>query len=616
MDISKTELGYFKVVTCIPKVWVGDVNKNIKEHLDLLSTVPGKTRLVVFPELSLTGYTCGDLFLSEDLKNKVREGVKTLLKKTAQTSYVIIVGAPWEGKNSALVLYGGKLMGVVGKRNLPEYDEFYEHRWFTPDTSDPQIFEIDGVKIGVEICEDLWVPCPPSEELVVKGGAEIIVNLSASPRLAGKEEYLETLLSSTSGRLQAGYVYVSSGPWESSGDLVFSGYSGIYENGVPLIKSTLEKGLGSGKTYAADIDIYLLRSGRGKTKYFPASSLPGEPKRIITPVTEGDIKPSPYRRYDPYPFVKSENYNEVFRIQSLGLQRRLMAVPGKIILGVSGGTDSTLALLVAIDAIDSLGRNRKDIIGVTMPCFGTTDRTKSNSWKLMKALGIDGREIDITSSVTSHLKELGHPLDVYDVAYENAQARLRTQTLFDLSNMEGGIVLGTGDLSELALGWCTYGADHLSSYNPNVSVPKTLVRSLLHWFCIRKTFGQEVSEIVREILYTPVSPELLPPNENGEITQVSENIVGPYELHDYFLYHTLREGMSSYKIVMTCSWAFEEIHTMEEIKKWYRVFAQRFRTQQFKRSCLPDGPKTGSISLSPRGDWRMPSDLFSLPWNS
>lgn len=613
MNISQTKLGYFKVTTCIPKVWVGDVLNNVREHRELIKSVPEDTRLIVFPELSLTGYTCGDLFLSEDLKKKIKWGIDDLLDATKDIPQVIIVGAPWEGKNCALLLHHGKIIGVVGKRNLPEYDEFYEHRWFTPDTSNLQIFEIDGVKIGVEICEDLWVPCPPSERLVTDGGAEVIINLSASPRLAGKQKYLETLLTSTSGRLQAGYVYVSSGPWESSGDLVFSGFTGIYENGVMIMQETTNT-LGEGRIYSGDIDINLLRSGRGKTKYFPAPSIPVPlSSSVKTFISENTNRPSS-RIYDPYPFLKKENYDEVFRIQSLGLQRRLASVPGKIIIGVSGGTDSTLALLVAIDAIDSLERDRKDIIGVTMPCFGTTDRTKSNSWKLMNSLGIDGREINITRSVSCHLQELNHPEDNHDIAYENAQARLRTQTLFDLSNMEGGIVLGTGDLSELALGWCTYGADHLSSYNPNVSVPKTLVRTLLHLFTIKKTFGQEVSEILKDILTTPVSPELLPPDSSGNITQVSEDTVGPYELHDYFLYHTLRSGMSAFKITLTCFWAFNGKYTLDEIKEWYKVFSRRFRTQQFKRSCLPDGPKTGSISLSPRGDWRMPSDLFSLPW--
>lgn len=614
MNISETKLGYFKVTACIPRVWVGDVAKNIEEHLNLISKAPQDTRLIVFPELSLTGYTCGDLFLSENLKKKVKDGIQDLLNASKNTHKVIIIGAPWEGKNCALILHLGEIIGIVGKRNLPEYDEFYEHRWFTPDSSDPQIFEIDGVKVGIEICEDLWVPCPPSEKLVTEGGAEIIINLSASPRLAGKEDYLRTLLVSTSGRLQAGYVYVSSGPWESSGDLVFSGFTGVYENGVPLIESSLRKELGKGRTYTADLDINLLRSGRGKTKYFPATSIP-----VTSSVETGILElvgPSSSRMYDPHPFLKPYNYEEVFRIQSLGLQRRLMAVPGKIIIGVSGGTDSTLALLVAVDAIDSLKKDRKDIIGVTMPCFGTTDRTKSNSWKLMNTLGIDGREINITSSVTSHLQEIGHPLDVYDIAYENAQARLRTQTLFDLSNMEGGIVLGTGDLSELALGWCTYGADHLSSYNPNVSVPKTLVKEIIQYHIDYDNFGEKVSKILEDILNTPVSPELLPPDKNGEITQISENTVGPYELHDYFLYHTIRSGMSALKITYTCFWAFKDKYTLEEIKGWYKVFTRRFRTQQFKRSCLPDGPKTGSISLSPRGDWRMPSDLFSLPWES
>ena len=411
----------------------------------------------------------------------------------------------------------------------------------------------------------------------------------------------------TSGRLLCSYVYVSSGPWESSTDLVFSGWSVVYENANKIaelkpIKSLLEET----RYLITDIDIHEIRGARRKNK-IKTSLKPSN--FIIDNVEDEKLERSPYRNYISHPFLVEENYDDIFTVQSLGLQKRIMSCGGencRLIIGISGGTDSTLALLVAVDAIDKLGFPRTNIIGVTLPCFGTTSKTKDNSLRLMKLLKIDGREINIKESVTAHLKELGHPLDLYDIAYENAQARMRTQVLFNLSNMEGGLVLGTGDLSELAVGWCTFGADHLSSYNPNASIPKTLVKELLRWKSIEL---KDLSEVLNDILGTPVSPELLPPSDSGEIAQVSENNVGPYELIDYFLYHFLRTGMNTTKIGYTCFWAFSGKYSLQEIQKWERKFISRFGNQQFKRSCLPDGPKTGNISLSPRGDWRMPSDI-------
>lgn len=404
------------------------------------------------------------------------------------------------------------------------------------------------------------------------------------------------------------YVYVSSGPWESSTDLVFSGWSMVYENANKIAELPPVVSLKDETRYLiTDIDIHEIRGARRKSSM---RILNNYNHSVLSLRDRNErVEKSPYREYDPYPFLKENNYLDTFTIQSLGLQKRVMSCGGekcKLIIGVSGGTDSTLALLVAADAMDKLGLPRTNITGVTLPCFGTTARTKDNSWKLMKLLGIDGREICIKESVTAHLKELGHSLDIYDIAYENAQARMRTQVLFNFSNMEGGIVLGTGDLSELAVGWCTYGADHLSSYNPNASVPKTLVKELLRW---KSSQDENLSEVLNDILGTPVSPELLPPSDDGKILQVSENNVGPYELIDYFLYHFLRTGMSASKICLTCFWAFSGKYTFQEIKMWEEKFIQRFGSQQFKRSCLPDGPKTGSISLSPRGDWRMPSDI-------
>lgn len=616
MNIEQTILGYLRIATVSPKVYPGEVKKNLGIHkqsiLELLDKYPG-IKLIVFPELSLTGYTCGDLFLTTDLIRNTQEGISELTEfvKTLNGP-VVIFGAPTTGEensrlyNSAIIVGKSNEPLIINKTNLPSYQEFYESRWFTPGVNN-SIFEIDGVRVGVEICEDLWVPNPPCEKLVTDYGADIIVNLSASPKLAGKYNYLKDLVKITSGRLLCSYVYVSSGPWESSTDLVFSGWSVVYENANKIaelkpIKSLLEET----RYLITDIDIHEIRGARRKNK-IKTSLKPSN--FIIDNVEDEKLERSPYRNYISHPFLVEENYDDIFTIQSLGLQKRIMSCGGencRLIIGISGGTDSTLALLVAVDAIDKLGFPRTNIIGVTLPCFGTTSRTKDNSWKLMKLLKIDGREINIKESVTAHLKELGHPLDLYDIAYENAQARMRTQVLFNLSNMEGGLVLGTGDLSELAVGWCTFGADHLSSYNPNASIPKTLVKELLRWKSIEL---KELSEVLNDILGTPVSPELLPPSDSGEIAQVSENNVGPYELIDYFLYHFLRTGMNTTKIGYTCFWAFSGKYSLQEIQKWERKFISRFGNQQFKRSCLPDGPKTGNISLSPRGDWRMPSDI-------
>lgn len=616
MNIEQTILGYLRIATVSPKVYPGEVKRNVEIHkqsiLELLDKDP-RIKLIVFPELSLTGYTCGDLFLTTDLIRNTQEGISELTEfvKTLNGP-VVIFGAPTTGEensrlyNSAIIVGKSNEPLIINKTNLPSYQEFYESRWFTPGVNN-SIFEIDGVRVGVEICEDLWVPNPPCEKLVTDYGADVIINLSASPKLAGKYNYLKDLVKITSGRLLCSYVYVSSGPWESSTDLVFSGWSVVYENANKIaelkpIKSLLEET----RYLITDIDIHEIRGARRKNK-IKTSLKPSN--FIIDNVEDEKLERSPYRNYISHPFLVEENYDDIFTVQSLGLQKRIMSCGGencRLIIGISGGTDSTLALLVAVDAIDKLGFPRTNIIGVTLPCFGTTSKTKDNSLRLMKLLKIDGREINIKESVTAHLKELGHPLDLYDIAYENAQARMRTQVLFNLSNMEGGLVLGTGDLSELAVGWCTFGADHLSSYNPNASIPKTLVKELLRWKSIEL---KDLSEVLNDILGTPVSPELLPPSDSGEIAQISENNVGPYELIDYFLYHFLRTGMNTTKIGYTCFWAFSGKYSLQEIQKWERKFISRFGNQQFKRSCLPDGPKTGNISLSPRGDWRMPSDI-------
>lgn len=607
-------LDYFRIATVSPKLKVGDVKFNVDTHIkciiDILREDPDVS-LIVFPELSLTGYTCGDLFLTDDLLDSVLSGIEVLKTFSSRRRNIpIICGAPIKDSskvyNSAILIIGNSIHRV-DKVNLPNYQEFYERRWFSDGIYETKIFQFGDIRVGIELCEDLWVPNPPCEKLVTEGGADIIINLSASPRLAGKYEYLSDLVKITSGRLCCSYVYVSSGPWESSTDLVFSGWSMVYENAkllkeLPPIKSLNEES----RYLITDIDVQETRSYRRKTKMKVGNC---EPECLYEPIPI--IKLSPYRSYNPYPFLEESNFEEVFTIQSLGLQKRIMSCGGskcKVIIGISGGTDSTLALLVALDSMDRLGFSRENIIGVTMPCFGTTSRTLQNSRLLMKLSGITYKEIDITSSVTEELKALNHPLDLYDIAFENVQARMRTQILFNLSNMEGGIVLGTGDLSELALGWCTFGGDHLSSYNPNVSIPKTLVKKLIEWK-MKGESDKKFSKVLEDILQTTISPELLPPDSSGNIVQSSEDSIGPYELHDYFLYHFLRTGREEGYIINSCIAAFKGKYSSSEIRKYYAIFKRRFKTQQFKRSCLPDGPKTGYVSLSPRGDWRMPSDL-------
>lgn len=639
---------YFRVVTCVPKVYPGQPKKNAEIIIKSIKKILKENNfidLIVFPELSITGYTCGDLFLTEDLwinTQKAISKIHSYIKKDIDIILTVILGAPIKSRNGSLyncgLIFSSRKdtrvpIYVYPKKNLPEYSEFYEKRWFKEGPKDINEFtltdecefdfsvltsgivNIGSVLVGLEICEDLWVPNPPSCELVIKRGAEVVVNISASPDLIGKTEYLKDLLRSTSGRFMCGYVYVSSGPWESSTDLVFSGNQYVYENGKYINGSSGIDTLNPEELpyTVTDIDLDEIRGYRRRSKLELHMD-----NRINIPELDFyredyDWEPPIGRTINPHPFLDSSNYDDVLRIQSLGLQRRLLSCGGencKSIIGISGGTDSTWALIVTCDAYEKLGYDRKNIIGVTMPCFGTSERTKSNSWKLINLFGITGKEINIKESVTAHLKEMGHALDVYDIAYENAQARIRTVTLFDISNMEGGIVIGTGDLSELALGWCTYGADHLSSYNVNVSVPKTLIKKLINNFAWQIVdLSEDLHDCLLDILGTPVSPELLPLDENGKIAQVSEDKVGPYELHDFFLYHFLRTGMKAAKLAHTCFWAFKGKYDLKTIIYWERKFFERFSSQQFKRSCLPDGPKVGSVSLSPRGDWRMPSDI-------
>lgn len=623
------EKGYIRVASCAPHVSVGDVTFNTHEILSKVRELDASgVELAVFPELSVTGYTCADLFHSRLLLDKAREGVNALCKETASLDIAFAVGAPMErdGRlyNSAVLIHRGVIVLMADKTFLPNYDEFYERRFFSPAKSgDVSLYELNGVKIGMEICEDLWTPVPVSSRLALSG-ADIVLNLSASDDITGKYDYLLDLVRQQSARCVCGYVYSSAGFGESSTDLVFDGKCIIAENGTML--SVSGRWQNDGCVAVADIDVDQLRRDRmhRDTFYEAASMLSPSEVRVVRSAVDRPGRCCRGKLLRPIarlPFVpdgeenRSRRCNEIVEIQAAGLAQRLKHTNCKaLVVGVSGGLDSTLALLVARRAFDRLGLDAKGIIAVTMPGFGTTGRTHGNAVRLAGLLGASLREISIVPVVEQHFRDIGHDADVHDVTYENSQARQRTLLLMDIANQVGGMVLGTGDLSELALGWATYNGDHMSMYGVNAGVPKTLVRYLVEWFAYEASDGSELRRVLLDIAATPVSPELLPPTAAGEIAQVTEDLVGPYELHDFFLYHTLRFGSRPSKIFMLARQAFDEDYEDAVILKWLRVFFRRFFSQQFKRSCLPDGPKVGSVSLSPRGDWRMPSDASSSIW--
>ena len=627
--------GFIKVAAGVPKCTVADVAANTKEIKRLISCADGqKINLLCLPELCITGYTCGDLFFSNALLAAAKNALKEITEYSVNKYPVIIVGVPliYSSKlfNCAAVLSNGKILGIVPKTFMPNYNEFYEQRQFssgvlagkdatlnicgmTAPFGTELIFahnEMPEYTFGVEICEDLWAAAPPSERLC-RGGANIILNPSASNEVIGKAEYRASLISSTSARLLCGYIYSSSGSGESTQDLVYSGHCLICENGTTLAESAPfeEKEL-----TVTEIDLEKLAGERHKnTSFEPLSgfkTVTFEQKQITTEITRNIAK---------NPFVPTDNNDinnraeSILRIQSYGLKKRLAHTRSKTaVIGISGGLDSTLALLVAVRAMKLLDRPLSDIVAVTMPCFGTTNRTRSNSEKLCNLLGVTFKEVNITNAVNQHFSDIGQSPDCLDVTYENSQARERTQVLMDIANKSGGIVIGTGDLSELALGWATYNGDHMSMYAVNSSVPKTLVRYIIRHEA--EGAGNALKEVLLDILDTPVSPELLPADENGEISQKTEDLVGPYELHDFFLYHILRNGESPKKIYRLALIAFNGDYDKETVKHWLTVFIRRFFSQQFKRSCLPDGPKVGSVTLSPRGDWRMPSDASAESW--
>ena len=641
-------LDYIRIACAVPAVQVGDTAQNTRDICDKIAEAENAgCDLVVFPELALTGYTCGDLFFQETLLNAAVTGLQEICDYSKKFPLLTVaVGLPLviggQMYNCGVLLSGGKLHGIVPKTYLPNYKEFYERRWFSSSedlyqtavsakelglTGDYEIpvgrdllFRLgDGAKIGMEICEDLWTPLPPST-LLSLNGAEVIVNLSASPETVGKRTYRRDLVRHQSAICNCIYAYASSGYTESTQDAVFSGHSIVAETGVVLTENKQE--LQTDYLLVQDADLGCVRSERRLNKSVrDAVSFYGkvEPARVINCGDKPLRSDGSLYKLNKLPFVpqtkqaRAEHCNSVFNLQVAGLAQRLKTVGAKAVIGISGGLDSTLALLVAVEAMRRLGRPASDVCGITMPCFGTSDRTYRNAWTLMEKLGITCKEISIKDAVTAHFRDIGHDPDTFDTTYENAQARERTQVLMDYAGQVGGIVVGTGDLSELALGWCTYNGDHMSMYGVNASVPKTMIRWLIATVAENPRFA-EVKDVLLDILDTPISPELLPPDETGTISQQTEDLVGPYALHDFFLYYALRYAYTPGKIYALACRAFAEDFDAETIQKWLKVFYHRFFTQQFKRSCMPDGVKVGNISLSPRGDWRMPSDATGRLW--
>lgn len=630
--------GFIRAAAATPEIKVADCPHNVEQIIKLIKQAAAEEcSLVVFPELCVTGYTCGDLFLQKALLDAARKAVMKIARKTATLDLLSVVGFPlaFQGAlyNCAAVLYHGKVLGMVPKQNIPNYSEFYEARHFTSGAAlsgqnlrvelgedwvpfgAGLLFCCESVPelvLGVEICEDLWVPTPPSTQLALMG-ATVICNLSASDEVIGKAAYRRNLVTTQSARLLCGYLYADAGAGESTTDLVFSGHSLLCENGAVLAESPL---FHAGLTMT-ELDLQKLEEERRRTTTFVP--LPWEQaRRISFSLPQKELGLALFRDISPSPFVPAgkedleQRCQAILTMQSSGLAGRLKHIGCRTaVIGLSGGLDSTLALIVAVHAFDLLGLDRSGILAVTMPGFGTTSRTRSNAEELAAAYGVSFQEIPIGEAVQVHFRDIGQNPDTQDITYENAQARERTQVLMDLANQRGGLVIGTGDLSELALGWATYNGDHMSMYAVNASIPKTLVRHLTAWEAGRSE--GKLREILLDILDTPVSPELLPPKD-GEISQKTEELVGPYELHDFFLYYFLRFGFPPSKILRLAEIAFQGQYRREEIIKWLTVFIRRFFSQQFKRSCLPDGPKVGTVTLSPRGDWRMPSDACSAVW--
>lgn len=626
--------GFIKVAAVTPKIRVADPVYNAAViRAELERAYEHGAKIIVFPELCLTGYTCGELFLQQLLLEKAAEQLQYIVEATRNKDALVMVGLPVErdGRlyNVAAVMQGGELLGMIPKANIPSYAEFYEGRHFAEGNEEPVAFSfagkevpfgtnilfccetMHGLTVGCEICEDLWVANPPGTRHALKG-ATLIANLSASNETVGKDAYRQLLVKSASARLICGYIYTSSGEGESTQDLVFGGHNLIAENGTILAQAKRF----CCETVYADLDTQRLVSERRRMGTFGRQP---EADYVIVPFALKVEETSLERTFGSMPFVpcdeemRKQRCEEILSIQSYGLKKRYEHTGLKnAVIGISGGLDSTLALLVTVRTFDLLQLDREGITAVTMPCFGTTDRTYENACKLAHTLGVTLREVDIRASVTMHFKDIGHDSSIHDVTYENGQARERTQVLMDIANQTNALVIGTGDMSELALGWATYNGDHMSMYGVNAGVPKTLVRHLVKYYA-EKCENQELTELLEDVLATPVSPELLPPSE-GQIAQKTEDIVGPYELHDFFLYYMLRCGFPPAKVYRVARLAFRGLHDETEILKWLKIFYRRFFAQQFKRSCLPDGPKVGSVALSPRGDLRMPSDACARIW--
>lgn len=621
--------GFLRAAAASLKLKPADPEFNKNEIIRAIDeAVKNETRLLVTPELSVTGYTCADLFFSKALYNSAMSALGEIAEYTNGKNIAVLVGVPVEYKNSlyncAAVLVNGVVAGLVPKIHIANYNEFYEKRWFASGADfktaqdiefcgfntkiGPQLFDLgDGAILGVELCEDLWVPCPPSGELSLSG-ANIIANLSASDEYASKAQYRRELVSNQSARCICGYVYAGASVFESTTDLLFGGALFAAENGTVLAEG--ERFQRKTNIIYADIDVEKINTLRVKNMSFENNSQQVE---ILDAKVENNSNDLKFRYVDAHPFVpdnddkRRERCREIFSIQAGALAKRLEHVGSTgAVVGISGGLDSTLALLVCTKAMSLLGKENSDILGVTMPGFGTTGRTYNNALKLMNCLGITVRKVDIKEACMLHMRDIEHDADIHDITYENTQARERTQVLFDLANKHGKLLVGTGDLSELAMGWCTYNGDHMSMYGVNASVPKTLVRYLVDY--VASVSEKDTADVLYDILDTPVSPELLPPDENGNIAQKTEENIGPYELHDFFLYNFIRFGFSKEKLIRLALKAFDEKYSEDTVEKWADVFIKRFFISQFKRSCVPDSPKVGSVSLSPRGDWRMPSD--------
>lgn len=631
--------GFYRISACVPRLKIADVRFNVEEiqHLAEKVSAAGGS-VILFPELAVTGYSCADLFHNSALLDQAEKGIAELAE-TLPGDAVYAIGAPvrFRGRlfNAAVVMQNGSILGVVPKINLPNYREFYEKRYFSSGRGiEAEVFPFAGfdkvpfggdlifevspeLRIGIEICEDMWAVVPPSSRLALNG-ATLILNLSASNELVGKADYRRELVRGQSARCVAAYAYVSAGVHESTTDTVCGGHAVIAENGAVLLDS--ERFFRDGRLFQTDVDLQRIGAARLSDSPYANSvemAPPSDCRRIpVSPVPQpSDL----LRTVEPHPFVPSDTAvrdsrcREIFSIQSAGLARRIEHTSArKLVIGISGGLDSTLALLVCVETMKLLKKESSDVIAVTMPGFGTTGRTYNNAVGLCRLLGTELREISIREACLEHFRNIGHDPETHDVVYENSQARERTQILLDIANKEQGIAVGTGDLSESAMGWCTYNGDHISMYSVNCSVPKTLIRFLIAW--VGENSAPEVRAILQDIIDTPVSPELLPAAEDGSIRQKTEDIIGPYEVHDFFLYHFLKYGAPPAKMLFLAEHAFAGVFSKEQLAMWLKTFLRRFFSQQFKRSCMPDGPKVGSISLSPRGDWRMPSDASAALW--